>query len=54
MITVSLCVKYRAFGVTFGKMEKQWQIEVPIPWPMAQTFIDFNERGVTLKVVYQP
>ena len=30
MITVSLCVKYRAFGVTFG----------------------FNERGVTLKVVY--
>lgn len=56
MVTVYLRVRFRAFGVTFGTVEQEWQFDpltravkpVPGPLPPVNPFFSFNERGVTL------
>lgn len=59
-LTIQLAVKFRAFGITFGKLEKQVAFTISnlglswneqtfgTPGPMARTVID--ERGVKLVV----
>jgi hypothetical protein len=51
MIRVLLTVKFRAFGITFGSVNKEWHrslgIGIPIP---SKNLVDFNERGVRLIV----
>lgn len=51
-VHVFLSVKFRAFGMTFGNITKEWHVPVPAVDALANAtnIVDFNERGVRLIV----
>jgi len=53
MIHILLTVKFRAGGITFGSMRREWAIELGttelINLP-ERVLLNFSERGVTLVV----
>lgn len=54
-IHIYMKVKFRAFFITFGTVEKTFDVPLPIPYigsiPLpTKPILDFNERGVQLKV----
>lgn len=58
-IKVILSVKFRAFGITFGTLDKTFVEPLPISIPttipigLPKTLIKYNDRGVNLTVVLQ-
>ena len=46
---VTLKVKFRAFGITFGTLERFWDFDMPAPMPN-QHILRFDERGVFLSL----
>lgn len=55
-LKIWLKVKFRAFGVTFGTLEQEFDpIALPIPAVVpSQVLVDFNQRGVKLFVKLVP
>ena len=49
MIHILLTVKFRAGGITFGSMRREWSLPLGVDLP-AKKLLDFSERGVTLVV----
>ena len=49
MIHVLLTVKFRAFGITFANIRKEWREDLHVNLH-AREIIRFSERGVTLIV----
>lgn len=55
-LKIWLKVKFRAFGITFGVLEQEFD-PIPLPIPNvvpSQVLLDFNDRGVKLFVKLQP
>lgn len=51
MIHVLLVVKFRAGGITFGSMRREWSFQLDIDRRLSkQELLNFSERGVTLVV----
>lgn len=52
-IRTTLRVKFRAFGITFANVEKEWTNIVPIPGAPdipGQNLVMFDFRGIFLRV----
>lgn len=59
-VNVRLIVKFRAFGITFGTVDKQFAEPIPVVFPvqglidlipgLPKLLIKFNDRGVFLAV----
>ena len=49
MLHVHLTVKFRAFGITFANIRKEWREDLHAPLTPRE-IIRFSERGVTLVV----
>lgn len=49
LLKVYLRVKFRAFFVTFGVIERTFEIPLPLALP-PQKYVDLDERGVRLVV----
>ena len=54
-LTVFLTIKFRAFGITFGNIDKKFTEPIPLPVPLPLRFdkILYNDKGVFLKVVVE-
>lgn len=52
ILHVVLKVKFRAFGITFGTVDKSWDLALPVQLPGASggNLLAFSERGVTLTI----
>lgn len=51
MLHIHLTVKFRAGGITFGSMRREWSIEIGRTLDLPEKkLLDFSERGVTLVV----
>lgn len=49
MIHVLLTVRFRAFGITFANIRKEWREDLHVPLNPRE-IIRFSERGITLIV----
>lgn len=48
---ITLSVKFRAFGITFGTLNKEFVVPIPAPVPLPrQNLLTFSERGVNLTI----
>lgn len=51
MLKVTLEVKFRAFGITFGRLNREWRVELRSPVPLPpRPLVTFADRGVSLLV----
>ena len=50
MIKLTIKVKFRAFGITFGSIEREIPVQLNVPFvpPISQVLL--NERGVFLSI----
>ena len=54
-IQVSLRVKFRAFGITFGTYSKLWTLPYTVPLSeKPRNLLSEDERGVTLSIDIVP
>jgi hypothetical protein len=49
MIRITLKIKSRAFGVTFGTFSKTFEVQVGVPLPRLDRVL-MDERGVFLSI----
>ena len=50
MIKLTLRVKFRAFGITFGSLEREIPVNLGVPFVPPINVVLLDERGVFLKV----
>jgi hypothetical protein len=50
-IRIALDVKFRVAGVTWGRLQRGWTLNLP---RIAQRILAFSERGVSLTIDAQP
>ena len=50
MIYIHLRVKFRAMGITFATVDKEFSVGVGVPVPHMPKSVLFDERGIFLAV----